>query len=106
MLRVRGLGELDVESAGRAIELTGSWRARSLLAWLALNPGVHPRGDVAARFWPDVLDASARASLRRAAWAVRRSVGDADVLVATRGRVGLDGDVWVDVRAFDELVGA
>ena len=41
-----------------------SRRARALLAWLAAHPGAHARGELAARFWPDVLDESARASLR------------------------------------------
>ena len=106
MLRVRVLGELLVEHAGGRVELTGSWRARSLLAWLALNPGSHPRGAVAARFWPDVLDTSARASLRNALWALRRALGpEAPALVATRDRVGL-ADVWVDVAAFGEHLAA
>jgi DNA-binding SARP family transcriptional activator len=107
MLRLQLLGELVAESAGRPIELTGSWRARSLLAWLALNPGSHPRGDVASRFWPDVLDSSARASLRNGLWALRRALGDdADALVATRARVGLEGPHWLDVTAFGEYVAA
>ena len=106
MLRVRVLGELLVEHAGGRVELTGSWRARSLLAWLALNPGSHPRGAVAARFWPDVLDTSARASLRNALWALRRALGpEVPALVATRDRVGL-ADVWVDVAAFGEHLAA
>jgi DNA-binding SARP family transcriptional activator len=41
MLRIRLLGELAVETSSGPIELSGSWRARSLLAWLALNPGSH-----------------------------------------------------------------
>jgi DNA-binding SARP family transcriptional activator len=110
MLRICVLGELVVESSGRQIEPGGSWRARSLLAWLALNPGVHPRGEVASRFWPDVLDSSARASLRNALWALRRALADeADrALIATRERVGLAGppDVWVDATAFREHVAA
>ena len=76
MLRIRVLGELSVETSGRQIELSGSWRARSLLAWFALNPGAHRRGDVASRFWPDILDSSARASLRNALWALRRALRD------------------------------
>ena len=40
-----------------------------------LHPGAHPRGELAARFWPDVLDSSARASLRSAVWALRRALG-------------------------------
>jgi DNA-binding SARP family transcriptional activator len=110
MLRICVLGELSVESSGSQIELSGSWRARSLLAWFALNPGPHPRGDVASRFWPDVLDSSARASLRNALWALRRALGDeADgAVIATRDRVGLKGppNVWVDATAFREHVAA
>ena len=110
MLRIRVLGELSVESSGRQIELSGSWRARSVLAWFALNPGAHLRGAVASRFWPDVLDSSARASLRNALWALRRALGDqADgALIATRDRVGLAGppNVWVDAIAFRDHVAA
>jgi DNA-binding SARP family transcriptional activator len=103
MLRVRLLGELAVEADGREVVLTGSWRARSLLAWLALHPGAHLRGELAARFWPDVLDTSARASLRNALWALRRELGTASgVLLATRERVGLEG-AWTDVGEFDRL---
>lgn len=103
MLRVRLLGELAIEADGRDVVLTGSWRARSLLAWLALHPGPHLRGELAARFWPDVLDASARASLRNALWALRRELGPASgVLLATRERVGLEG-AWTDVDEFQRL---
>ena len=66
MLRVRLLGPLEADVAGRSVEQPASSRAWELLAWLALHPGEHPRGALAARFWPDVLDASARASLRSA----------------------------------------
>ena len=110
MLRVHLLGELVVESGGRPIELAGSWRARSLLAWLALSPGGHPRSEVAAQFWPEVLDSSARASLRNALWALRRALGpeSAQALVATRDRVELVGapHAWVDTNAFGEHMAA
>src|ERR1700733_12428788 len=99
MLRIRLLGELAVETSSGPTELSGSWRGRSLLAGLALNPGSHQRADLAARFWPDVLDSSARASLRNAIWAIRRSLGaePGEALLATRERVGLDRPrVWVD----------
>ena len=106
MLRIHVLGELIVETGSGPVELTGSWRARSLLAWLALNPGSHPRGELAARFWPEVLDSSARASLRNGLWALRRALGDeeAEALIATRERVGLEGApaVWIDAVAFEE----
>ena len=81
-----------------------------MLAWLALHRGMQPRSAVAARLWPDVLDASARASLRSAIWALRRSLGDDEghLLVATRDQVGLGGpdlEVWVDLLEFDRLMG-
>jgi DNA-binding SARP family transcriptional activator len=106
MLQIRLLGELRVETSSGPIELTGSWRARSLLAWLALNPGSHQRADVAGRFWPQVLDSSARASLRNAIWAIRRSLDtEAEALVATRDRVGFGGHgVWIDVVAFRDHI--
>jgi DNA-binding SARP family transcriptional activator len=107
MLRIRLLGELAVETSKGPVELGGSWRARSLLAWLAVNPGSHQRADVAARFWPEVLDSSARASLRNAIWAIRRSLGAeaGEALLATRERVGLDSPrLWVDATAFRDLI--
>src|SRR4051794_17635923 len=48
---------------------------------------MHSRRELAGRFWPDVLDESARATLRTALYTVRQLVGDA--LVSTREQVGL-----------------
>ena len=106
MLRIRVLGEPAFEGEDGPIELTGSWRALSLFSWLALNPGTHPRGTIAPLFWPDVLDSSARASLRNALWAIRKALGpDAEALVASRDRVGIaEGLVWVDALAFQEHI--
>ncbi len=90
------------------VELPAARRAGSLLAYLALHPGLQPRGELAARFWPDVLDSSARASLRSAVWSLRRALGPAAVshLIADRAHVGLasEPDLWVDAVAFESLV--
>src|SRR6185295_10734676 len=99
MLRVRVLGELELEGSAPP----ASRRARALLAYLALNPGPQPRGALAARFWPDVLDESARTSLRGALADVRRVVGEH--LVAGRETAGLE-DVWTDAAEFASLVTA
>lgn len=110
MLRVRLIGGLALELDGRELELPRSRRGRALLAWLALHPGEHARGSVAARYWPDVLDESARASLRAALTELRSALGPgAGCLTTTRETVGLVGDdhaLWVDVRAFDALLDA
>src|SRR3954462_3263655 len=99
MLHVRLLGELQAELDGRPVVAPTSRRAGALLGWLALHPGDHPRGKVAACFWPDVLDSSARASLRSAAWALRKALGDDDALITGRDRIGLRCET--DIAAFD-----
>ena len=107
MLRVRVLGPMQVELDGRAIEPPASRRAWSLLAYLAIHPGPHRRGDVAARFWSDVLDSSARQSLRSAVWALRRALGPGDRLLATtREEISLDrtDGVWVDALELERLL--
>ena len=101
MVRVQLVGEIAVEVDGVTRALPAG-RPLSLFGWLALKPGLHPRAAIAPRFWPDVLDESARASLRSALWALRRSLGP-DALVATRDRVGLAEGAWVDVLEAEKL---
>src|SRR4051794_13683358 len=99
MVSVKLLGtfSVEVDGAERAGERLD--RAGRVLAWLALNPGMHDRGAVASTLWPDVLDESARASLRSGLWELRRLLGDdgGEMLVTTRDQIGLDGAVAVDV---------
>jgi class 3 adenylate cyclase/tetratricopeptide (TPR) repeat protein len=108
MLRVNLLGEMTLELDGRQLELPASRRARSLLGLLAVERRTHPRAQLAARFWPDVLDESARTSLRSALSALRRALGpDADRhLLAGRDTLALAGpdQVWTDVGEFERLV--
>jgi DNA-binding SARP family transcriptional activator len=85
VLRVDLAGGLRLESDGAELAPPASRRARAILAYLALNPGPHPRGRLASAFWPDVLDESARTSLRAALSELRRALGPAaDHVVATR----------------------
>jgi DNA-binding SARP family transcriptional activator len=107
MLRLWLFGEVGLEWQGRPLEPISSRRARSLLAWLALHPGLHPRSRVASVFWPDVLEESARMSLRTTLSTLRRECAPAAaVVIATRDRVGIgdSDDVWIDARAADELI--
>ncbi|HEY1522377.1 MAG TPA: AAA family ATPase [Solirubrobacteraceae bacterium] len=102
MLDVRLAGGLELRVDGAPIALPASRRARAVLAYLALNPAPQPRGRLAARFWPDVLDESARASLRAALTELRHALGPAaGCVVATRDTVALEGsDLRVDAREF------
>ena len=109
MLRISVLGDLRIEVAGAPAPLPASRRARSLLAWLALHRGEHSRSEVAGRFWPDVMESSARTSLRGAVAELRRSLGEAgEELVATRERLGLrrGPSVWIDAGEFADHVRA
>src|SRR3954454_5216213 len=107
MVRVRLLGSLAIEVDSKPVDPPASRRAQALLGWLALNPGMHARGLVAGRFWPDVLEASARQSLRSAAWSLRRALGaDGErVLRALREEIGLDGAL-TDLQEWEEHVAA
>ena len=108
MFEVRLAGGLAVSADDAEITLPSSRRARSLLAYLALNPGPHSRTQLAARFWPDVLDESARTSLRAALTELRHALGPAArYVLATRETVALEGDdLYVDVRAFEQALTA
>ena len=110
VVRIRVLGALALEVDGAAASPPAGRPAQALLGWLALHPGIHARSEVAGRLWPDVLESSARASLRNALSGVRRALGPtADrVLIAGRETVGLAGEpeAWVDASAFDALISA
>ena len=108
MLRVRVLGGVAAEIGGRTVPEPTSRRAWALLGWLALHPGLHSRADVAARLWPDVVDASARQSMRSALWSLRQvlAVDAPGALIATRDRVGLAADTVVDALEFAAFVAA
>jgi DNA-binding SARP family transcriptional activator len=106
VLEVRLAAGLALRAGGEELAPPASRRARGVLAYLALYPGAHARAQLAARFWPDVLDESARTSLRAALSELRRALGPAaDHVVATRDTVALGGaDLSVDVRAFERAL--
>ncbi|MFL5780608.1 MAG: ATP-binding protein [Thermoleophilaceae bacterium] len=108
MLVIRVLGPLELEVDGKPVEVPRRRPARLLLGYLALRRGPHTRGDLAAALWPGTLESSARASLRSALAAARRSLGQAadSYIVRAGDTVGLAGPelVAVDVELFDALV--
>jgi DNA-binding SARP family transcriptional activator/tetratricopeptide (TPR) repeat protein len=108
MLCARLFGPLALEIDGRPVPEIGGLKPRSVLAWLLLHPRPHSRAQLAARFWPEVLDTSARASLRSVLWTLRAAledVGGARYLDADRDMVGIAGDLprEIDTEEFDRL---
>jgi DNA-binding SARP family transcriptional activator len=105
-LHIRLLGAVEIEVDGVPAGLPPGRRLRALAGWLALHPGPHPRARLAARLWPDVPDACARASLRSAVWELRRALGPrgAAFVVSDRDSVGFRGaGLHVDVTQFQRL---
>jgi DNA-binding SARP family transcriptional activator len=109
MLRISLLGVLRLEVDGVEVTAPSSRRARLLLAMLALERRYHSRETIAAWLWPDVLDASARVSLRTALSQLRAALGAeaGRFLEATRECIALAGPqpVWTDVGELERLLG-
>jgi len=106
VLRARLLGTLEVELNGVVIDSPASQRPWRVFAYLALAARPVPRAELVTRFWPDVLDQSARASLRSALWSLRRQLPDALVVEGERVSLRGEDDVWVDAREFERLAGS
>jgi DNA-binding SARP family transcriptional activator len=102
-------GALSAEVDGRSVPAVPGFKARSLFAYLLVHPGPHPRVRLAGLFWPDLPDTRARASLRVALFALRRTlegVHGAGYLVTDRISAGIAADLPrdIDVERFDELL--
>ena len=109
MLELRLLGTTDLRGVDPAAAdaLLSQSKVVALLAYLALErPGtLHRRDRLVGLLWPELDQEHARAALRKAVHALRRTLG-ADALAA-RGdeEIGLAaGSLWCDAIAFEECV--
>ena len=103
MLRARLIGALEVEIDGTVIDSPPSQRPWAVFAYLALAQRPVSRAELATRFWPDVLDQSARASLRSALWTLRRRLGERLVVDGERVCLSDEAGLWIDVRELERL---
>ena len=93
---VRLIGELEARAGDRAAPAPAHPQGGALLAWLALHPGEHDRGPLAALLWPKLEPSGARTALRSAAWALRRALAPHDTEV-------LDGRTTIGLRCTTDL---
>jgi DNA-binding SARP family transcriptional activator len=108
VLEIRLFGGFSVQYDGEPLPPLPSRQARLLLAWLALNAGrPQPRGLLADRFWPDVVEARARRRLSHALWQVQDSLGEMSpehtFLTTSGDEVLFDAAApyWLDVEEFE-----
>ncbi|NAZ87231.1 AfsR/SARP family transcriptional regulator [Kineococcus indalonis] len=87
------LGAFQLRVAGRSTALPV--QAQRLLALLATAHPRQPRTSLARALWRDAPEERAQANLRNAAWRVR--LAGADVLRCSRGEIGLDPGLRVDL---------
>src|SRR5262245_33883986 len=69
------LGVPQITLAGEPVTSFVSSKAQALLIYLAVTGRAYSREELAAHFWGDMLDASARANLNKALSNLRKLVG-------------------------------
>jgi DNA-binding SARP family transcriptional activator len=99
---VRLLGAFEARIGGATTELPHA--CQRLIALLALADRPLLRQLVAFSLWTDTDEDHALRNLRSALWRVRRI--ETGLVEAAAGRLFLNADVWVDVRAATEVAEA
>ncbi|MEO8571129.1 MAG: AAA family ATPase [Chloroflexota bacterium] len=101
-LQIRLLGPLEVMVADRPV-IVDTRKALAIVALVAAEGRPFARDELAAMFWPDADDDSARGALRRTLSALRAAVGESGLQIE-RSRVALEpGAAWVDLAELERL---
>jgi len=97
-LQLRVLGDAEASLDGRPIAFR-TRKSLALLAYLALDPGPHPRERLADLLWPEADVVDARASLRTALNYLRQALGSSadSVITSTRESLGVRPGAPVDL---------
>ncbi len=104
-IRLQLLGPPSIERDGQPAPPFKSRRVLALLAYLALNPGAHPRSKLAGLLWSDASEKKALDNLRYALWNLQRVLGGT-LLQADRLTAALQHseDLTVDVDEFQQAL--
>jgi DNA-binding SARP family transcriptional activator/predicted ATPase len=111
-LSVRLLGTLQVTLGGTPVTSFESDKERALLAYLAEeSQQPHRREKLVGLLWPELTESAGRNNLRRVLSNLRSALRDREppappLLLTRQQTVQLNpaGDVWVDARAFADLL--
>ncbi len=96
MLRILLLGTPVVFLDEKPVQIQRKLQ-RVLLFYLACQPGLISRYDLALVFWPDAPDEIARRRLREALSKLRTELPDPSILITDSQNVGLNPEkIWVD----------
>lgn len=97
------LGVPEFRHCGSPVAIART-QTRALLFRLGTSAEPTPRSELAALFWPETDDATARQNLRRLLSLARSELPDPDALAATSEAVSLNPRlVWSDARVIEEL---
>jgi DNA-binding SARP family transcriptional activator/tetratricopeptide (TPR) repeat protein len=101
-LEIRVLGPLDVHVDGEPLRVD-TRKATAMLALLAVEGRPYARDELAALFWPESDDESARSALRRTLSVLRAALGGRWLRVdrSTVTLSGPDDGVWLDLAALE-----
>lgn len=107
-LRIHCLGTFRVTWKGESVDGFESQKVRALFAYLACQREQPlTRDHLAAVFWPEKDEESARRNLRQSLYNLRGLFPrDQSPIAATRHRIGLDSTVgaWVDACVFEDTL--
>jgi len=105
------LGPFQVQVDGTPVTNFHSDKARALLAYLAIEPQIHARTELATLLWPGIDDGYARTNLRTTLYRLRQTLAQAApgvgerLLTVTRNTIQFVGEPsGVDVLHFQELI--
>jgi ABC-type oligopeptide transport system substrate-binding subunit/DNA-binding SARP family transcriptional activator len=103
LTRLRLLGPIQIERAGKTVRGFESHKALALLGYLAAHDHPLTRAHLADLLWSDKSETRARGNLRRVLHNLAQLLPDCLTIERDTVQLCRSADFWVDLRAFEEL---